>query len=151
MNNLDAARRSLDRASLILEEATHLRSRGGWNLVVRRCQESVELALKGALMWAGLDVPRVHDVGPALQYHKERFPAHFQSAIGKLASISRVLRAEREISFYGDEQSGVPPEMLYTAEDADEAIEKARLVLDACRRLVEGCNCGGGEDGWSSM
>ncbi|MEW6547427.1 MAG: hypothetical protein AB1446_11035 [Bacillota bacterium] len=54
-------------------------------------------------------------------------------------------------SFYGDEQSDVPPEMLYTAEDADEAIEKARVVLDACRRLVEGCNCGGGEDRWSSM
>lgn len=48
------------------------------------------------LIWEGLDVPRVHDVGPVLQHHKERFPAHFQTAIGKLASISRVLWAERE-------------------------------------------------------
>lgn len=136
MNNLDAARRSLERASLILEEASHLRSRGGWNLVVRRCQESVELALKAALIWAGLEVPHVHDVGPALQQHRERFPADFRAMIGRLASISRALRAERELSFYGDEQSGVPPEMLYTAEDADEAIDRARTVLDLCQKLV---------------
>jgi HEPN domain-containing protein len=137
VNNLDAARRGLDRASLILEEALHLRSRGAWKLVVRRCQESVEIALKAALIWAGLDVPRVHDVGPVLQQHRERFPAHFQAMIGRLASISRALRAEREISFYGDEQSGVPPEALYTTEDADEAIGRAQTVLEACRKLVD--------------
>jgi HEPN domain-containing protein len=47
------------------------------------------------------------------------------------------LRAEREISFYGDEESGLPPEMLYVDADADEALEKARFVLTHVGRLVE--------------
>ena len=38
-----------------------------------------------------------------------------------------------------DGESGLPPEMLYSEQDAAEALEKATLVLDACRRLmVEG-------------
>ncbi|MDM7913146.1 MAG: hypothetical protein QUS09_08620, partial [Methanotrichaceae archaeon] len=56
--------------------------------------------------------------------------------ISHLASISRMLRAEREISFYGDEQSGMPPESLYTAEDAKEALSKAHEALSACQELI---------------
>ncbi|NIN96333.1 MAG: DNA-binding protein, partial [Anaerolineae bacterium] len=40
-------------------------------------------------------------------------------------------------SFYGDEESGLPPEMLYDELDAVEALEKATFVLEACRRLIE--------------
>ena len=63
MNTQEAARLNLQRAGMILEEAHRFRDRGAWNLVVRRCQEAVELALKGTLWWAGLEVPWVHDVG----------------------------------------------------------------------------------------
>ena len=55
----------------------------------------------------------------------------------RLASISRLLRAKREISFYGDEQSGVPPENLYTRDDAREALLKAHEVLRECQLLIE--------------
>ena len=98
----------LQRAAIIFEEAKNLRARGVWNLVVRRCQESVELALKSALVAVGVQPPRVHDVGPTLKEHSERFPKEFRQHIPQLASISRALRAERELSFYGDEESGVP-------------------------------------------
>lgn len=136
MNTHEGAKCSLDRAEIILEEARHLQGKAVWNLVVRRCQEAVELALKAALLWAGLEVPRIHDVGPALKAHADRFPEAFRRQIPKLASISRALRAEREISFYGDEQSGVPPEALYTAEDAQDAVAKADEALGACRSLM---------------
>jgi hypothetical protein len=33
-------------------------------------------------------------------------------------SVSRRLRQEREISFYGNEEIGAPPERLYSADDA---------------------------------
>jgi len=138
MTNKEAARYSLQRAQVILGEAEHLRAQGAWNLVVRRCQEVVELALKGALLWAGLSVPRVHDVGGVLRQHKGRFPTDFQEVLSRLASISRSLRAEREVSFYGDEESGLPPEVLYVDADADEALEKARFVLMHVAKLVEG-------------
>lgn len=136
MNHLEGVRLALDRAGVILDEARNMQNRGVWNLVVRRCQEAVELALKGALQWAGLEVPRVHDVGAVLRQHPDRFPSDFRASIPKLASISRALRAEREISFYGDEESGLPPEMLYDADDAAEALAKSTFVLDACRGLL---------------
>lgn len=136
MNHLEGVRLSLDRAGIILDEARSLQAKGVWNLVVRRCQEAVELALKGALQWAGLEVPRVHDVGAVLRQHPDRFPPDFRASVPKLASISRALRAEREISFYGDEESGLPPEMLYDADDAAEAMARAGFVLNACRGLL---------------
>ncbi len=51
-----------------------------------------------------------------------RFPPQFAEAIPQLASMSRTLRAERELSFYGDPESGIPPEELYTEDDALEAL-----------------------------
>lgn len=137
MNTQDVARLNLKRARIILEEAYRYRDKDVWNLVVRRCQEAVELALKGTLWWAGLEVPWVHDVGVFLREHRDRFPLGFAQKIPRLASISRVLRAEREQSFYGDAASGLPPEMLYGEQDAVEALEKAIFVLDACRRLLK--------------
>ncbi|MFN3742682.1 MAG: HEPN domain-containing protein [Anaerolineales bacterium] len=79
-----------------------------WNLTLRRAQEAVELALKGALWWAGLEVPRIHDVGVVLRQNRHRFPPEFAAHIPKLASISRALAAERERSFYGDEELSLP-------------------------------------------
>ncbi|MCL6580436.1 MAG: HEPN domain-containing protein [Firmicutes bacterium] len=94
-------------------------------------------------MWSNYDQPqrsreqlRTHDVGPLLRQHSDRFPAVFAEAIPQLASISRGLRAEREMSFYGDPDSGIPPEDLYGEPDAQEALAKARLVLGRCRALL---------------
>jgi HEPN domain-containing protein len=138
MNNQEAAGLALKRAEVILSEAESLQAKGVWNLVIRRAQEAVELALKGALLWAGLEVPWVHDVGVFLRQNRRRFPDKFARQIPRLASLSRALGVERERSFYGDEESGLPPEMLYDELDAVEALEKATFVLEACRRLMKG-------------
>lgn len=50
--------------------------------------------------------------------------------IERLVSISRRLRGEREISFYGDEELAAPPERLYSRADADTAWHDARFVVD---------------------
>jgi len=138
LTTAEGARAGLRRARLILEEARMLYSREAWNLVVRRCQEAVELALKSALIWAGVEPPRTHDVGPILRENAGRYPERFREAISRLALISRRLRAERELSFYGDEESGLPHEALYGREDADEALREAEFVLERCGRLIEG-------------
>ena len=138
MTNREAALFSLKRAKTILEEAKMLFERKAWNLVVRRSQESVELALKAVLIWAGTDVPKLHDVSRPLRENMDKFPNWFHKLIPRLTSISRSLRAEREMSFYGDEESGTPPEMLYFEEDALEALKKAEFVLESSRRLICG-------------
>ena len=136
MTNHEMAQMDLERAEAIAEEAENWIHRQRWNLVVRRSQAAVELALKAALRWAGLEVPRLHDVGELLRRHRERFPAWFGEELTELASISRRLRGERELSFYGDEAAGIPPEALYSREDAERAWADAGLVLKVCRQLM---------------
>ena len=136
MNSETALKGMISRASIILLEAEYLTEKEAWNMVVRCSQEAVELALKCALLWAGIEVPCIHDVGPILKRYSSRYPEPFKSRISHFASISRMLRAEREISFYGDEQSGVPPEILYTRYDAIEALSKAKEVLAECKKLI---------------
>ncbi len=138
MTNREMAEGFLAQAGEILLEAGGLRRRGAWNLVVRRSQEVVELALKAALRTAGVEVPRIHDVGILLKDQREKFPDVFRKEIDRLASISRRLRREREVSFYGDEETGAPPQRLYTEDDARVAVEEAGYVLDRCRELLKG-------------
>jgi len=55
INSREAASLALKRAEVILSEAESLRAKGVWNLVMRRAQEGVEMALKGSSIvgWAG--------------------------------------------------------------------------------------------------
>ncbi|WP_446753081.1 HEPN domain-containing protein [Vulcanisaeta sp. JCM 16161] len=108
---------------------------GNYPYVVRQCQEAVELLLKAALRIVGVEPPRWHDVGPVLRRERNKFPVWFQEYIDELASISRSLRKEREFSMYGDEESGIPPEELYTRIDAEKALNDAERVLSLVSKL----------------
>lgn len=136
MTNKELAEANIHRASIIFREAERLDQEKAWNLAVRRCQEAVELALKGALRYAGLDIPRVHDVGGFLLRNAKRFPDVFREKIPYLASVSRKLMREREVSIYGDEVTGITPEELYIEEDAETALKEATSVLETCRKLL---------------
>jgi hypothetical protein len=65
MTSDEMARAHLRRAATVLREAERLYEDEAWNLVVRRSQEAVELALKGVLRSVGAEVPKVHDVSGA--------------------------------------------------------------------------------------
>lgn len=45
---------------------------------------------------------------------------------------------ERELSFYGDEETGVLLQRLYDREDAVAYLKAASYVLDQCAALLEG-------------
>lgn len=131
------ARSYLRRAGAILREAERLYQDGAWNLVVRRCQEAVELALKGALREAGVEVPKIHDVSGVLRSNLHRLPSHLTAEIDALVSASRRLREERELAFYGDEESGTDAEALFSRADADDALRTARHVVELCARCPQ--------------
>ncbi|MFQ5521884.1 MAG: HEPN domain-containing protein [Candidatus Methylomirabilia bacterium] len=135
MTNVEMARSSLRQARRILEEAERHHREGVWHLAVRRSQETVELALKAALRAAGVEVPHVHDVGIFVREHAEKLSGPLTKHLDRVVSISRRLREEREISFYGNEEVGTPPEQLYALHDAEEALRDARFIFDLC----EGC------------
>ncbi|MGC9118414.1 MAG: HEPN domain-containing protein [Thermoproteus sp.] len=137
MNNLDLARSHIRQALERIRHAREASEGGNYPYSVRQCQEAVELLLKAALRIVGIEPPKWHDVGPILRRERDKFPRWFQEHVDRLASISRRLRKERELAMYGDEDSGVPPEELYTAEDAEQYLRDAELVADLVLKLLE--------------
>lgn len=111
-----------------LQVAEYMMAHGNFAYVIRSCQEAVELALKGCLLVVGIDPPRWHDVGPVVRRERHRFTWLADEDVELAASISELLRDERERSMYGDEDAGLPPEHLYTRAEADQAIRDARYV-----------------------
>jgi len=137
LNNLDMARSYLRQAMERVRHAEEALTNGNYPYVVRQCQEAVELALKAALRIVGVEPPKWHDVGPVLRREQGRFPAWFRERMDELISISRSLRKERELAMYGDEESGIPPEELYTRVDAEYALNSAKMVLSLVEKLLK--------------
>jgi len=136
LNNIEMARSYLRQAEERIKHAEEALKTGNYAYTIRQSQESVELALKGALRLLAIEPPKWHDVGPVLKRHRELFPQWFRDRIDDVASISRKLRREREPSMYGDEETGTPPDQLYSLLDAEESVRYAREVLDLCLRLL---------------
>lgn len=129
MTSRDMARSHRRRAARVMGEAERLFTEEDWSLCVRRCQEAVELALKALLRAAGAEVPKVHDVSGALRQNVDRLPPAVAAEIDTLVSASRRLREERELAFYGDEETETEAEALYARCDAEESLALARRVL----------------------
>ncbi len=112
---------------------------GAYAFTVRLSQECVELALKAALYFVGIDIPKWHDVGSILKDNRHRFPDWFAQEIDRYAQTSERLREEREPSMYGDEERGIAADALYDQAKAQQALTEAEEVFAACQRLI-GCS-----------
>jgi HEPN domain-containing protein len=102
--------------------------------VVRESQEIVELALKGLLRASGVEPPRIHDVADVLLAERNRMPADLAPHVDRLAAISRALRRDRELAFYGAED--LTPSTFYRETDAVLARDSARDVVASVRPHV---------------
>jgi len=138
LNNVEMAASYLEEALRRVRVAEWSLSEGAYAYCIRQSQEAVELALKAALRMVGVEPPKWHDVGPVLLESRGRFPKWFDEKIDELASTSRWLRREREPSMYGDEESGLPPQRLYTKTYAERALNEARNTVEFVRRLIRG-------------
>ncbi len=111
---------------------------GYFAYAVRSSQECVEMSLKGALRYVGVEPPKWHDVGIVLRKERQRFPEWFIENTDRLALASRELKREREPSMYGDSELNLPASELYTKLDAEEAVKKADFVVTLCKKLIVG-------------
>lgn len=134
MTNKSLAQSYLQKATVRKDVLYLLFQKGAFSDVVREAQEMVELSLKGMLRFVGIEPPKFHDVGGLLLEHKNKFPAEIIPHLKRLAYISKRLRKERELAFYGDIDF-IPTEE-YTAEDAQEAIKEAEFVLTQAQKLI---------------
>ncbi len=70
-----------------------------------------------------------------MREHRDRFPEDVRSVLDDLANISKRLRKERELAFYGD-LDFIPTEE-YSVEDARQAQDEARRVLEVAGRVIK--------------
>lgn len=103
--------------------------------VVREAQEIVELALKGLLRYAGIEPPKWHDVSSILNENKSLLSSSIVKNLPRMTRISKRLRKERELAFYGDEDF-IPTEE-YDAKDARAAIRDAGFVVKTVATVVK--------------
>lgn len=134
MRNLDLAGDYVGRAAVRLLALDVLYEAASWADVVRESQEAVELALKGLLRSCGIDPPRLHDVSDVLVAERERLPEALRGELETLTTISRELRRDLELAFYGAED--LTPSGFYSQKDAARARDGARRVVELVRPEV---------------
>jgi len=98
---------------------------------VRESQEVVELALKALLRHGNIDPPRVHDVGRVVQDERRALPVALHPHLDRMAAISKDLRRDREIAFYGGED--LTPSDFYVQQDATTARDEAHWLVETIR------------------
>ena len=116
----------LKRAGNRLKALEVLMKEQSWADVVREAQEIVEITLKALLRASHIEVPRIHDVSPLLEENMERLPAGIRDQVPTLVRISRSLRRDRELAFYGSED--LTPSEFYHRDDAESAFASAQFV-----------------------
>ena len=134
MRNGELAEDYIRRAGVRLTAINVLYQAKSWADVVRECQEAVELALKGLLRACHVAPPRLHDVSDVLRREREKLPPSARRHVDRLARISRELRRDRELAFYGAED--LVPSGFYKEEDARRALDGAEFVVATARAAL---------------
>jgi len=134
LTNQTLAQAYLKKAIDRLDILDLLHRKGAYSDVVREAQEIVELSLKGVLRGVGVEPPKYHDVGNLLLEHKDRFRQEIAGNLKQAATISKWLRKERELSFYGDIDF-IPTEE-YTSEDSQQACRDAEWIVELAQKAM---------------
>ena len=134
MDNESLADDYLRRGKSRLRAVGILLEEQSWADVVRESQEIVEITLKALLRIHRIEVPRIHDVSPILSDNRSLFPESIQANIEKITRISKSLRRDLELAFYGSED--LTPSEFYSQEDADQAYKSAAWVHEVVSDAV---------------
>jgi HEPN domain-containing protein len=132
VNLAEIARLRLSDAELKLAEAeaAHRKRNARW--AEQHAQEAIEYALKSALSAIGIEHPKSHDPGAVLSRYARRFPEWFRRQIPEFSAASADLLQGRDERLYPGPGSTAP-----TREESEHALEAARAVVGAARKLVE--------------
>lgn len=136
MHNEELARDYLHRSEIRLRALAVLYDAASWADVVREAQEIVELTLKGLLRSRGVSPPRVHDVSDVLLTERDRLPPELSDEVEGMVRVSRRMRRDRELAFYGAED--LTPSGFYSEEDARTARDDADRLVRLIAPHVQG-------------
>lgn len=124
MKNRSLTKDYIHRAGIRLAALQVLFDKGGYADVVREAQEIVELVSKALIRHVGAEPARVHDVSAQLDEIRSRLGEDRQKDLDALIALSRELRRDRELAFYGTED--LTPSEFYSQADAERAFGYAR-------------------------
>lgn len=123
MKNRSLTKDYIHRAGIRFEALKVLFDKEGYADVVREAQEIVELVSKALLRHVGAEPARVYDVSAQLTEVRSRLAAEHQKDLDALIAVSRELRRDRELAFYGTED--LTPSEFYSKADAELAFSRA--------------------------
>ncbi|HID32670.1 MAG TPA: HEPN domain-containing protein [bacterium (Candidatus Stahlbacteria)] len=127
MRNTEQAKIYFHDANAVFEEAKHALEHKNLNLTIRRCQEAVELAIKGLLVFRGIDTPPARDLSLILiTIDPKRLSLSKKDAI-HLAKINHTLVQESKTAYYGLREENKD---LFTEERSSQAVEETKDVLN---------------------
>lgn len=134
MKNDIAGKSYIEDAKIILEEAEESFNKGYNHRTIRKCQESIELALKGVLRIVGIEYPKSHRIGGALKDSalKEKLD---EGTLERIIAIADRLANEREIAFYGSDISSAKD--MFDEDDASEAIADTHYVMKIIDKFLK--------------
>lgn len=135
MTNKGAAWAFVEDAEIILIEASASMKEGHYHRVIRKCQETTELAVKGLFKYFGIEYPKSHILGRVIKKELSRFSLFDHETLDRIAYISDSLAFDREPAFYGSIE-GIPASELYDEEDATEAIENTKWVTETIKKVL---------------
>lgn len=133
MTNHDLAHDYIRRCALRVKSIELYVAGGGYADAVRGCQETVALLLKALLRRANIDPPHWHDVSSILEANQDRLPPEAVAGLPRMTQLSKQLKKEREIAFYGDDDF-IPSES-YTKDVADRFLEETTWLLGVCQSI----------------
>ncbi|HHT9135050.1 MAG TPA: HEPN domain-containing protein [Candidatus Avalokitesvara rifleensis] len=129
MTNREKADRLLTEAGQIAEGIPGDFKRGYFNLVIRRSQEVVELALKALFCEMGVEYPKIHDVAPLFRKVVVKKGLDIEEGfLNWLEEVSSNLASKRAPAFYLEAE--------YEKEEAKEAMDTAIKVLDFAKKFA---------------
>jgi len=134
MTNDELAKSYLIKATARLNILHSFIEEEAYSDVVREAQEVVELALKAMLREMGIEPPKWHDVSGLILENRDKLPQKVAANAERLAKISKWLRKERELSFYGDIDF-IPTEE-YSLEDVQRARRDAQFVVGEAKKVI---------------
>ncbi len=134
MKNKTLAQDYISRAQIRLLALETLFKEKGYADVVRESQEVVELSLKALLKSNNIAIPRLHDVSSIIEDNRSTLRALSDEQIHLVVNISRTLRRDRELAFYGSED--LTPSEFYKKEDAETAKSQANQVVEIVKSVI---------------
>jgi HEPN domain-containing protein len=125
----------IELATRFLEEAEKAWSSGDWRRVVESSQLASENAAKSVI--AIYRIPSwSHDPYEELVEISLDLNPKYRKPISRLAEIAHELAPEHGRVIYGEPGRGVTPWDLYSREDAENALDKAREAVKTAKNLI---------------